>query len=151
MARITGSECLFKLVHSLTAEEKGYFRKFAQRHSLKGGKCLRLFDAINKQRTFEEVTLKNKFRDYTVAKVYLKDMILDSLIMYNNTLHPQIDLLSQTQKIHILIQKGLPDEAEKFLNKALKQSRLMEVFPIERYLLRLYNALNSQKANNTDP
>ncbi len=56
--RTTGSDDLYRLIHSLTTEEKGYFKKLALRHSPKGSKHLKLFDAIAAQKTFEEASLK---------------------------------------------------------------------------------------------
>ena len=77
MARKTGSDELFRLIHSLTIEEKGYFKKFAARHKTSGNVYLRLFDAINKQKVFEEKLLIKSFAAYNFAdlKLYLKDII----------------------------------------------------------------------------
>ena len=66
MARTTGSDEVYKLIHSLTTEEKGYFKKFALRHTSEGNRYLELFEAINQQNTFEEVRffesgIKNTF------------------------------------------------------------------------------------------
>lgn len=46
--RTTGSDDLYRLIHSLTTEEKGYFKKFAKRHTSGGNKYLQLFDDINR-------------------------------------------------------------------------------------------------------
>ncbi len=141
MPRKQGTTELFTLVHSLSPEEKGYFKKFASRHSTEGSKYLQLFDAISKQTAFEETTLKKKFKSYVVMKVYLKEMITDSLLLYYRQQHPHIDLLSQIQKVHVLLMKGMQDEALKILDKASKQAEKIEVFEVSRYLLRLKNNL----------
>ena len=75
MARLVGSDDLFRLIHSLTPEEKGYYKKLAKRHTARGTNYVKLFDAINEQEVFEEKTLKEQFKHYAVMKVYLKDMI----------------------------------------------------------------------------
>lgn len=137
MARTSGSDELFKLIHSLTVNEKGYFKKFALRHTSEGNQYLQLFEAINKQTAFEEKLLRKKFKAYSSMKMYLKEMITDSLLLYYRHQHPHIDLLSQIQKVHVLVMKGLQDEALKMLDKAIKQTAQMELFEQTRYLLRL--------------
>ena len=139
MARKTGSDELFKLIHSLTTEEKGYFKKFARRHMPKGNIYLTLFDAINKQKNFEEDSLKKVFvrANFKDLKLYLKDMITDAMIVYYKGNHPHIQLFNQLQKIHFLTIKGLSKESLKAIEKALKQVRQMELFGVESYLLRM--------------
>jgi len=80
MARLQGSDVLFRLIHSLTTEEKGYFKKFAKRHTPKQNIYLKIFDTICKQQSFEEESLKRTFKNYAVAKVYLKELLTDSCL-----------------------------------------------------------------------
>lgn len=103
MARTKGSDELYKLIHSLTTEEKGYFKKFAQRHTASGNQYLQLFDIISKQQTFEETELKKNYKSYARMKVYLKDLITDAMLMHYRNNHPHIHLLNQIQKIHLLL------------------------------------------------
>lgn len=137
MARTTGSNELYRLIHSLTVEEKGYFKKFATRHSSEGGKYLQLFDAINKQTAFEEKSLIKKFKSYAFMKVYLKETIVESMLLYYRHQNQQIDLLTQIQKVHFLLMKGMQDEALKILRKSIKHSKKMNAFEVNRYLQRL--------------
>lgn len=137
MARNKGSDTLFKLIHSLSTEEKGYFKKFARRHSTTGTRYLSLFDAISNQEEFDERPLKKKFASYAEMKVYLKEIIMDSLALYYRKSHSHIQLFSQIERIHVLLTKGFYREANKELDKALEISRRMEIFTIERYLLRM--------------
>lgn len=137
MARVKGSEELFTLIHKLTKEEKGYFKKYATRHSAAGSVNLKLFDAVQKQTVFEEKSLVRKFKSYPVLKVYLKEMITDCLLLYYRSNHPHISLLSQVQKAHVLLLKGLRSEALKIIEKAIKQSIAMELPAISLYLQRL--------------
>ena len=137
MSRNTGSRELFDLIHSLTPEEKGYYRKFAKRHITDGSNYLKLFDLISKQTEFVEDTLRDKFKNYSVMKVYLKEFVTDSLLLYHKKRHSHINLFSQVQKIHILLLKGQYTEAIRILKKTMEQSRKMEVFTVERYLLRV--------------
>lgn len=144
MARLVGSDDLFRLIHSLTPEEKGYYKKLAKRHTARGTNYVKLFDAINDQEVFEEKTLKQEFKHYAVMKVYLKDMITDSLMIYHKFNHPHIELFNEIQRIHIFLIKGMVDEAIKVLKKALITAREMEVFAIERYLIRIYSEISQQ-------
>jgi hypothetical protein len=61
----TPSEDLWKLIHSLNISEKGYFVKFAKRHSPeKENNYIRLFDAIsNQSEKYDENDLKSKFKN----------------------------------------------------------------------------------------
>src|SRR5687767_1448334 len=111
MARTTGSDELYRLIHALTTEEKGYFKKFAKRHTSKGNKYLQLFDAINKQKEFEEKSLKKKFKDLAVMKVYLFDMILRSLLINLKNVSAETMLLQKLIYCEILQSKGLQKKA----------------------------------------
>ncbi len=117
--RTTGSDDLYRLIHSLTTEEKGYFKKFALRHSEKQSKHLQLFDAIGGQENFEETSLKKKFSGYTVMKGYLFEMILTSLYL--------IEHASESHRLGvcmnhagILNKKGMNKTAQKYLLQAQK-------------------------------
>ena len=149
MAHLTGSDELFRLIHSLNTEEKGYFRKFALRHTSQGNDYLKLFDAINKQSAFEDAQLKKNFSNYSRKKLYLKEMLMECLLVYHRKNHPHIYLLGQLQKIHLLVIKGLYDEAFKLLDKAISRCREMELFTVLRYLLHLNFELRATTFNNT--
>ncbi len=147
MPRTIGSDDLYLLIHSLSKEEKGYFRKFATRHSTSGSINLSLFNAISKQKEFEEAELKKNFKNYARTKVYLKEMIMDALLIYYRNNHPHIQLLNQIQKIHLLLIKGLYNEALRLLKKALNSSQAMELFSISIYLERVQRDLIAQTFN----
>src|ERR1043165_5197701 len=148
MARTKGSQELFNLIHSLTPEEKGYYKKFAKRHIPDGSNYLKLFDAVAGQDAFEEASLKQKFKNYAVMKVYLKDYITDGLLIYYKSKHPHVNLFSNIQKVHILPSKGQYTESLRVLKKALEQSRQMELFSVERYLLRVLSEINHHRLAN---
>jgi hypothetical protein len=114
MARTTGSDELFTLIHSLTTEEKGYFKKYAKRHTPAGNNYLTLFDAINKQTVFEEATLKRQFKAYAGMKVYLFDMIMQALVVSETSPTLFDVILKGIIQVNILIKRGL-------LKRALKQ------------------------------
>lgn len=147
MARTIGSDELFRLIHSLSVEEKGYFKKFATRHTTTDSIYLKVFNAIAKQDTFDESQLKKNFKNYARTKVYLKDMITDAMLIYYRNNHPHIQLLNQIQKIHLMLVKGLYNESLRLIKKALETSHKMELFTIIRYLERIKRDLASQTFN----
>lgn len=144
MARTIGSDELFRLIHSLSKEEKGYFKKFATRHTNTDSIYLKLFNVIAKQVDFEESQLKKSFKNFARTKVYLKDMITDAMLVYYRNNHPHIQLLNQIQKIHLMLLKGLYNESIRLIKKSLDTSRKMELFTITRYLERIQRDLASQ-------
>ncbi len=124
----TPSEDLWKLIHSLNISEKGYFVKFAKRHSPeKENNYIRLFDAIsNQSEKYDENDLKSKFKNekfikqLTSAKNYLYNMILKSLVSYNDDKSTESVLSGMKEQYTILFQKTLFDQAEIILNRAKK-------------------------------
>jgi hypothetical protein len=68
MARTIGSDELFRLIHSLSVEEKGYFKKFATRHTTNDSIYLKLFNTIAKQDAFDETQLKKITKTTHVRK-----------------------------------------------------------------------------------
>ena len=120
MARTKGSEDLYQLIHSLTAEEKGYFKKFAKRHTAQGKKYLELFDAVNAQKEFEEALLKKKFKGYADMKIYLRHLITDALTLYmSHPENPVIHLAMLLSRAAILERKGLTKLAIQEIKKAM--------------------------------
>jgi hypothetical protein len=124
----TPSEDLWKLIHSLNISEKGYFVKFAKRHSPeKENNYIRLFDAIsNQSEKYDENDLKSKFKNekfikqLTSAKNYLYNMILKSLVSYNDDKSTESVLSGLKEQYTILFQKTLFDQAEIILNRSEK-------------------------------
>lgn len=136
MAGKKASEDLFKLIHSLTVEEKGYFKKFARRHTSGGNIYLSVFDAINKQKEFDEKALSKKYKNYAVIKVYLLDLVLQSLMMFQKDINSQRTLLNELIYIDILKNKGLRERASARQEKALKVAEEEENFWMEDRLLK---------------
>ena len=124
---------IFELVNSLTKAEKGYFR----RHSgidTKGSstKYNLLFDAINRQKEYNEKKLLDQFkhepftRQFPVAKSYLYDRILTSLDSCHDSSYETIrHYLHQAE---ILFEKGLYKQALRIILKAKKITLDLELF-----------------------
>ena len=145
---MTPSEDLFKLIKSLTPNEKGYFKKFSRIHVREGkNNYMLLFEAIDKQSIYEEQALIHKFRNeqfvkqFPVAKNYLYNLILKALDVYHSGIDLEIGYL-----IHcsiILTDKAMFEPALKFLKKAElisqehhKLSYLNKILNHELYIIR---------------
>src|SRR5688500_13937745 len=111
MARTTGSDELYRLVHSLSTNEKGYFQKYAKRHSPKGSDYLKLFDALNKMESYEEKLLKKKFKNLPDLKNYLFELIMDSVVISETSPTPSMIILKGIARINLLLKKGLIQKA----------------------------------------
>ncbi|MBI4930888.1 MAG: hypothetical protein HY841_09015 [Bacteroidetes bacterium] len=114
---------LFDLIKSLTKTEKAYFKKYSCLH-VRGeqNKYILLFDAIEKQKIYDEVELLRKFsgydfvRQFSVAKNYLYHQILNALRSYHHSIHSEVNEL--VYDAEILFEKELFNQSFKALNKA---------------------------------
>jgi hypothetical protein len=120
---MVASENLYELIKSLSASEKGYFRKQASL-LVRGDEnnYMKLFQAIDSQPEYDEKELLKKFakekftNNFSVAKNYLYDLILKSLESYHSDV--DAELKSLVRRIEILYQRGLHAHCEKLLVKA---------------------------------
>ena len=130
----TTSNFIHQLIHSLTKNEKGYFVKLLKVH---GGdpmnkKYFLLFSAIDKQLTYNESALTNQFKaepfikQFSVAKNYLIQIILKSLIQFNGTKTIENVLSKEIDTCNILYQKGFIKEYQQSLSKVKRKSILYE-------------------------
>lgn len=128
---------LFQLVHSLTASEKRYFKRFAQRHAIgQMNRYAQLFDAISDQTSYDESALKDQFEEaenapsFAVLKHYLYQQLLDAL----HAFHSGNDIAEQTKKklhyVELLLDKGLIGQAQKQWKKAEKAIRENELYAL---------------------
>ncbi len=131
MPRTTGSDDLYRLICSLSPEEKGYFKKFALRHSQKQSKHLQLFDTISKQTEFEEASLKKKFPGYVDMKGYLFEMILDSLQLGGILKDIPAECVRIWQQVQVLKTKGLQKKALQLSRQGYEKAHECEVFWLE--------------------
>ena len=125
MARTTGSDELYRLVHSLTTEEKGYFKKFAKRHTDKSNAYIRLFDTLNKMEKYDEPLLKKKFKSLPDLKHYLFEMLLQSMVTSGSGALPVDEAMKGLLQINVLVRKGLTA-------RALKQVKHLKEFSQEQ-------------------
>lgn len=145
MAGRKESSDLFQLIKSMSPEEKSYYIKFAKRYSEESSSTLKLFEAINKQKDYNEVELKKNFKNYAVLKNYVLNTIIESMMISNKNISPKIAGLKSLIEIEILKKFNLNKRAldvvkknkEDFSNKGLffleeQYARLEHRFMLEK-------------------
>ena len=106
---------LFNLVKSLTPAEKRYFKLFAGLHGKKEKLYILLFNAIDKQKVYNEKALQNKFCDsrnssnFSMIKSYLYAQIIAALKAYSSYKDYESELNDELETYKILRQKGLSE------------------------------------------
>lgn len=132
----TPSDKLYRLIHSLSGSEKRYFKIYAAGAERRSNKYLLLFDAIDTQESFDEEALKKavygdepiQSRKYSELKGYLYDLILKSLLDYDERSMPQFRLATELQHVHVLFRRGFTEEARATTLKIKKAARQQEHF-----------------------
>lgn len=154
----THSEELYKLIKSLDTQEKVQFKLYASRK--KGNtNYIKLFDTLDKQKTYDEQKAKKKLggepfaKNFAWAKHYLHGAILSCLQEYYASNSIDAVLGNYIQQIEILVSKQLYDSAGKLIHKAEKLAEenhlfqyLINIFIWKRKLMVL--ELNQQELDN---
>jgi hypothetical protein len=127
------SKDLHTLIKSLTSSEKGYIKKHSAVHVIGDqNKYIKIFDAIEKQKVYDEKEIIKKFTDdpilnnFSVAKNYLFRFILKCLESYHS--NTKSELRSTLNQIEILHNKNLPAVAKKMLVKAKATAQQYELY-----------------------
>lgn len=156
------SAAVYDLVHSLRKSEKRYFKLLAGRHK-DDSQLLRLFDAIAKQKVYDEEALRELFKDsryyqqFHVLKNRLYQLILKSMGQYHQEKSPEGIMQAMLSNIEFLRGKGLQGQVLKLLKKARAYAEkhelhlaLLTVLRHERQIS--YQVLNKefQRAESSD-
>ncbi len=125
----TPSDHLYKLIQSLTKNEKGYFKKYTSKHVIgEGNFYVKLFDEIESQKAYDEKKLVDTFKKYpqiknlTTHKSHLFTTILSSLRAFHAKRDILLIITNLINDATMLKLRGLFDLALKINNKALKLS-----------------------------
>lgn len=124
------SEKLFKLIQSMSANEKNYFKRQTAAHNRKlDNEYLDVFDAIAKQKEYDEAALLKKFehrdfiKQFAAIKSYLYKVVMQSLI----DLYESKDIISQIYKMRsearVLIERGLIKDGLQIYKKAQEKAQ----------------------------
>lgn len=145
---------LHELIHSLTKSEKRFIRLNAQFHQ--GDKTyMKLFDAIEKQKKYDEEALKVKFRNekfinqFGVAKNYLQQFILKQLRSYNSESKASIICQNLLIDIEILYWKGQFVLMKRLIHKAEKIAEKYQLYLVLEELLNWESRLNTAQVKIT--
>lgn len=135
---------LFDLIHSLSRTEKRYFKIAAEMHVIgKKNNYVKLFEAILKQKEYDEAAIKRKFRKETFVKQLtftknaLSNKILKSLRDYHSggkNASAAFQLRESLSNIELLYQKSLLNQMGKELRRSKKLAYQYDAFS---YLLQL--------------
>jgi len=145
-------EQLFRLIKSLSKNEKRYFKVFAQKNDNDETKTqfnyVMLFDAIDGQKSFDDdklkvmVKSKLKITHLPVLKNQLFELILKSLTEYHRKKSIDFKINDMIGFVKLLQQKGLFKQAVKYLTKAFdiatqheKMTRMLEILEIEKEMI----------------
>ncbi|TAL58339.1 MAG: hypothetical protein EPN85_11810 [Bacteroidetes bacterium] len=129
---MTASDDLFRLIRALTKSERRYFKLFSSIYS--GDKTyIALFDAIAKQKTYDEKRLLKQFEGYklvkqfSVAKYYLYHQVLKAMCGFHS--NEQTEVYRMLQQSDFLYNKNLYKQADKTLLKAKTLALQYEMYP----------------------
>ncbi len=118
------TDILFQLIKSLEKAEKRHFKLYINRSSGNTGlKIVRLFDALDKQKEYDEKTLLKKMDDVTKPqlanlKTHLYKQILASLRLLKSADSMDLQLNEQFDYAHILYKKGLFLQSIRIIDRA---------------------------------
>lgn len=135
---------LYRLIHSLNANEKGFFKKSYKHYSNHENILLfKLFDIYNNCKEYDEEIIEKALVKAEIKKQegklksYLYQGILDSLISSDKHKSSLDIVLSLIQEVRMLIKKHLFHEAAIRLNKAKKISQEFELYDAYSIVLRM--------------
>ncbi|HEY0678164.1 MAG TPA: hypothetical protein VGD17_07750 [Chitinophagaceae bacterium] len=117
-------DILFQLIHSLEKAEKRHFKLYIKRSSSRDNlKIVRLFDAIDKLREYDEKALLKKLTgiqkpQLANLKTHLYKQLLASLRLLKSADSIDLQLNEQFDYGHILYKKGLFQQSLRILERA---------------------------------
>jgi hypothetical protein len=143
----SSSKELHQIIHAMSAAEKRFFHQYAQRHIIgRSNTYFQLYELLVQQAVYDEAAARSHLSmnraHFAVLKHQLYELILEAL----SQLHREMNSIEKgkrlQQSIHILIEKGLIEQATrrlKKLQKLVKKEQLLvlqpEVLTIQRVLL----------------
>ena len=145
------TEDLFLLIKALTKAEKTNFRLIASAYGRTDKNYLLLFRAIDGQQKYDEQAIREFFKGETflkkldVTKIYLYNLILQSLRSFQPSAIPDIRLKNMLIDVEKLCNKSLFMQAQKILIKAEKLAEkhdkyafLLEITSWKKRIIKAY-------------
>ncbi|MCX6274071.1 MAG: hypothetical protein NTV09_02530 [Bacteroidetes bacterium] len=154
----TPSDSLFRLICSMSKSEKRHFKLYAGRHSVEENNYLKLFDAIEKQKSYDEGSILKKFSKETfinrfpITKKRLYETVLRSLDAFHSQSSIDAQLKRELHFAEILYKKSLYGQCAKILTSARhtamkheKHSSLAEIHHWQKKLIEKDNYLGQNE------
>ena len=142
------SDSLHRLIRSMNKPEKRYFKIYASRHSNEKNNYMKLFEAIDAQKQYNEEKILIKFQKeifinkLPIAKARLFETVLRSLDAFHANSSIDAQLKRQIHFAEILYKKSLYDQCSRMLESAKrlatkheKYSTLSEIFHWQKKLI----------------
>lgn len=151
---------LFELIKSLSPNEKRYFRIKHSGREVPSSQTnhIKLFEAINSQKQYDESLIKEKFKNerfikqLTFTKNYLYNEIINTLIEYRRSSSSETQLLTLILKLRALFKRGLFKQYFKQLESARKKAWEYEKFYVLLEILRMSRLImNTKKYRSYTP
>lgn len=156
------SNHLFELINSLNKQEKRYFQLFAGKNSAGGrDNYIKLFNAICKQKIYNEAELKQQFKNTTlysgfaVTKHNLYELILRALDMYHAEGTIENIINRSIHQIGILFDKKLYNQSLRLTRKTAiiakehhRQKQLIELIDWEMRILHAQTEIKILREKN---
>lgn len=130
------SDSLWLLITSLTGNEKTFFKRNFTGATGKGKIYLKLFDAIARQKNYDETAILKKFapginkKNIAFQKHYLQEQVCDALVLYYSQNNDIQKIYKEIQMIRVYRKKGLLDKAHNNWKKTVVQARKTESFAL---------------------
>lgn len=146
---------LFDLIKSLDKREKRYFKLYASVYSGEQTNYLRLFNALEKQETYDEEALRKLFEGETfikqlhVTKNYLYNLILTSLSEFMFRHSTDYRLKEQLKQVHALFEKRLYTHAWQLVLRIRKTAEQTENILIQIEAIRWLRRIAIRNDNTT--
>ncbi|MEW6468494.1 MAG: hypothetical protein AB1458_06190 [Bacteroidota bacterium] len=126
---------LFLLIQSLSASEKGYFKKYCLRNGEASSRnYIRLFDLVAGMKTYDEEALRGKIGEATMLrnlsseKNYLFHLILESLVVSGSGQSVAPEMEKEMLKARVLAEKAFYENAIRFAQKVMTYCRKADNF-----------------------
>jgi tetratricopeptide (TPR) repeat protein len=124
---------LHVLIHSLTPNEKGYFKKFCLRNGPNSGKkYLNLFDALAAMKSYDEEKLRQKLSGNSShlasEKNYLFHLIIESLLTSRTDADALFECELLVSKARLLSNRSFFEAAARFCERALQKAKVNEYY-----------------------
>lgn len=151
------ADILFQLIKSLEKAEKRHFKLYIKRSSgNKDLKIIRLFDALDKQKEYDEKNLLKKMEGITKPqlanlKTHLYKQLLASLRLLKSSDSLDLQLNEQFDYAHILYKKGLYLQSLRILDRAKETAKTNQKFNFLPQIISLEKRIENLHITRSNP